>query len=624
MRFFMIYPNQWATGNKPIGIATLAAVLKQAGHQFQLFDFTQFDLSGGVGDRVAGEMSLEFKQVSNPERLPPRPRMSVEEAFQLLIERLDAFRSDIIGLSVLSDDYPLGLQALRHVRRYVKLPTIVGGVHAAVDPEGIMRESCVDMVCVGEGEGAIADLAERFDGGGDLTTIANLWVKTPTGIIRNFVRPLIQDLDTLPYPDWTIYPETAFYKPFNGTVYKYGDFEMSRGCPYTCSYCINVELQQIYKGKGNYHREKSVERVIQEIAWFKQQYGIEFLKFWDETFLLMSPERLEALAEGYSRRVGVPFAIETTASSITPRSAALLKRFGCATASLGLETGNVDLRKGVLDKNIDNTAYEQAYRLLREHGIRGVSFNMIGLPFERREDIFDTIRLNRRLGTEAQSVAIFYPYKGTPMRTFCESRGLLDKDFEFTLLAQPTPDFITYTQGIGSVLKLSDVSREEIVRLRNYFSFYVAAPEWLWPVIDECGKPTPRSRRLSAALSACLYQKKYEPARWSTDADAQASPPAWLEPFFTACDADAELMEGVRSRVLSLWESREVALEQAAAAPRTPVTPLEASGEEFNQGGRLDASRLNEIRKIMRALAQQDVSKLFAPATSSPSVEQDA
>ena len=68
---------------------------------------------------------------------------------------------------------------------------------------------------------------------------------------------------------------------------------MSRGCPYKCSYCINVQLQAIYKPTGkNFHREKSIKRVIEEIKSAREKYDIEFLKFWDETFLFMSNESL--------------------------------------------------------------------------------------------------------------------------------------------------------------------------------------------------------------------------------------------------------------------------------------------------------------------------------------------
>lgn len=490
----------------------------------------------------------------------------------------------------------------------------------------------MDMVCVGEGEGAIADIGQRVDRGEDISSIPNLWVKTPEGVVKNPVRPLIQDLDVLPYPDWEIYPEAAFFKPFDGHVYKYGDVEMSRGCPYTCSYCINVELQEVYRGKGEYHREKSVARVINEILWFKKRYGIEFLRFWDETFLLMSLGRLEALADQYSKKVGIPFAMETTAQSVTPRTVRLLKKFGCASASLGLETGNVDLRKGVLDKNTDNGSYVRAFRLLREHNIRGVSFNMIGLPFERREDVFDTIRLNKILETEAQSVGIFYPYKGTPIRTFCEIKGLLDKDFEFNLLSSPTANFITYTRGIGSALKLGGLSGEDLVRLRNYFSYYVVAPEWLWPLVDECGRSSEFSQKLGQALFECLYQMKFESgARENSQAlkgdkkgsdlteqsddlavNPRSSLPPWLAPFLGMCEQDKEFGRKFLPWLMALWNARgQVSLQESSQSDRREV--CEQSDEEtFNRGGQLPRSRLNEIRKEMRKIAKEDAFVLLS------------
>ena len=642
MRFLMIYPNQWAIGNKPIGIATLSAVLKSRGHHFKLFDFTPFVLGEGRGYEGVGEMSMEFRPVKNPERLPPRRRLPKSEAFQMLVNEIEEFKPDIIGLSALSDDYPLGLQALRHVRaRFSNIPVIVGGLHPTVDPIGVMNESCVDMICIGEGEGTIADLGERFDRREDLSTIPNLWVKTPKGIVQNMVRPLIQDLDSLPYPDWTIYPEVSFYKPFNGYVYKYGDFEMSRGCPYKCSYCINVELQNVYAGKGNYHREKSVKRIIEEICWFKQHYGIEFLKFWDESFLLMSQERLEALTNDYGEKIGLPFAIETTAQSVNPQTAPWLKRFGCATASLGLETGNVDLRRGVLDKNTDNAAYEQAYALLRQYGVRGVSFNMIGLPFERRKDIFESIHLNKHLRTDGQSVSIFYPYKGTPIRKFCEERGFLDEEFEQRLFASTSVDFGTYTRGVGSVLKLCDVNSAELVRLRNFFSWYVFAPYWMWPLIDECGFETELSEKLESPLFLTLQLRRYDELplemHWPREASAGAtqsvSPavtaqvvslrtelPKWVAPLLDACEHEPVLAQHVLPRLQELYVSDEEDVARWTSGNGAARKSEVGEEEQFNRGGRLDAARLAEIRQTMRGLAKEDVhTRLHQPVPVGPS-----
>ena len=118
MKFYMIYSNQFASGNKPIGIASLASVLKSNGHEFKLMDCTQFQISEQKFDNNSvHEVSLEFKPATNPERLCPRKRVSFHELYELIIEDIDAFGPDVIGLTGLTDDYPLGINILRQVRQ---------------------------------------------------------------------------------------------------------------------------------------------------------------------------------------------------------------------------------------------------------------------------------------------------------------------------------------------------------------------------------------------------------------------------------------------------------------------------------------------------------------------------
>lgn len=488
MRFFMLYSNQFATGNKPIGVASLAAMLKGAGHEFQLFDCTRYSVEARnkLDWNLAGAMNLAFKFPINPERLPPRPSVSYRGLVEELLRAIEAFAPDVVGLSALTDDYPLGLGLMREVKQaFPRLPTVAGGIHATVDPQGVIAEDCFDVVCVGEGEYVVLDIAQRIEEGRDFSGVANLWVKSGDGVVeRNPVRDFEHDLDRLPFPDWSIFGETSFYKPFHGTVYKYGDFEMSRGCPYKCSYCINVQLQEIYKfaGPSNYHREKSIGRVIAEIREKRDAHGIEFLKFWDETFLLMSRERLEEFRDRYAREIGLPYVIETTAQSITEFSARVLRETNCKSVSLGLETGSPDIRKGLLHKPTDNRVYVKAFDLLERNDVNKVAFNMIGMPNESEEDVFRTIGINRLVGTHTQSVGIFYPYKGTPIRDMMVQNGWMDDDFELADLKDY--DFNTFTAGNRSVVKFKDMDSRLLNRLWLLFSTYVYWPVALFPLVD--------------------------------------------------------------------------------------------------------------------------------------------
>ncbi len=487
----MIYSNQYATGNKPIGIASLSAILKKNGHDFKLFDCTQFSIirDGEFSDwNKTGEKSLQFMVPENSERLPNREKVTYDQLIDKVIDEIVSYDPNMIGLSALSDDYPLGLRIMEKVKKkFPNIPTIAGGVHATIDPAGVISENCFDMVCVGEGEYVMLDLAERCDQKKDFSKIKNLWIKSKDGTIeKNVVRPYEQNLDNFPHPDWSIYPQTAFYKPYKGKVYKYGDFEMSRGCPYKCSYCINVQLQAIYKKTGeNYHREKSIKRVIEEIKLAVKEHKIEFIKFWDETFLLMSKERLEEFAELYTKEINLPYVIETTSQSITPTTAKLLKKSNCKSVSLGLETGSPDLRNGLLSKPTGNEVYLKAFKLLEDNGIQKVAYNMIGLPYEKQEDIFKTIAMNKLCKTDTQTSGKFYPYKGTPIRRMLIEKGLLKEDKEKELLKGYDLNSLTDYQSVLDFNSIdTDLNAEILNKLSLLFGTYVIWPVKLWPLID--------------------------------------------------------------------------------------------------------------------------------------------
>jgi len=638
----MIYSNQFAVGNKPIGIASLAAMLKREGHEFKLFDCTAYNIEaqGKQDSNVRGDKTLEFKIPSNLERFPKRAEVTFEGLVDDMIQSIDDFQPDIIGLSALTDDYPLGLGLMREVRRVFKdIPTIAGGVHATVDPAGVLSEDCFDMVCVGEGEYVVLDIAKRIEEKKDFANIPNLWVKHANGTIeRNAVRPYEQNLDVFPYPDWSIYSQVAFYKPFEGFIYKYGDFEMSRGCPYKCSYCINVQLQEIYRHTHeNYHREKSIPRVIDEIKSAIENYDIEFLKFWDETFLLMSQERMEEFCDLYTDQIGLPYVIETTSQSITDFSVKILQKTNCKSASLGMETGNSDIRKGLLYKPTDNDVYEKAFGLMGEHGIRKASFNMIGLPNERQEDIFRTIAMNRLVETDTQGVGIFYPYKGTPIRNMLVSQGLLDDNLEVENLKNY--NFNTFTTASGSIVRFKDMDSKLLNKLQLIFASYVVWPVTLWPLIDYIkNNDDAFAGALFENIQRISYIKRFgdlppgdskKPLKGmevghvsfgTSDTEAVSDYMQNQDVDFSGIDFDEDDVLEFAHKLVELWQGdgqiqlmdmlKSIAEGHLLAEFEIPRTKDGLRAWLFETAGE-ENSRLRAIRKELRGMAQ-DNSKMYA------------
>jgi len=287
-------------------------------------------------------------------------------------------------------------------------------------------------------------------------------------------------------PNWKLFDERHFYKPFCGKVYRYGHVEFSRGCPHKCSYCANEKLQELYKGKGKYFRRKSIEHIIEELEYLKSAHNLEIVKFWDEEFLLLSEKELEKLSSGY-KKINLPFLICARLDSVTERKARLLKEMGCVNVSVGIESGSEALRKNVLNRHMSNDQIKRGIAILNKYNIRTSTLNMIGIPFETRKNVFETIELNRTTKAKNSSIMILQPWDGTKIRERAIKFNFLSKDCENYL----------YTE---SYLDMPQLSRHEIKGLAKTFTLYRKVPKCLYPLVRLCEKEGKWRNRLFRLL----------------------------------------------------------------------------------------------------------------------------
>lgn len=461
-----IYPNMNAEGYIQVGLALLSAILKKGGHKTELFDTTFYD-TGGDNDRVIAEKYLQFKKIKNS-KVFEREKVDI---LSELKKKIKNCRPDLIAATCTSNDYGFLKNLLIGIKKDTNIPVILGGPHPTVTPEKTIEEDFVDMICVGEGEYALLELCDSLSNKKDITSIKNLWVKKDGKIFKNSVRPLLHDLDSLPYLDWTIFDEKHHYRPFSGKVYYFGWFEFGRGCPFACNYCINPYLHQMYKG-DKFYRAKSPIRMIEEIKYFKENYPLEFIRFVDETFLAMPIEKIEEFAELYKKEINLPFIMSTRVESINSKTVEILKNMGtCKHVSMGIESGSERIRKDVCNRHMDNKKIVEAFKLLRETGIKTTAFNMIGFPTETRENIFETIEINRDAKPEFSVVSFFYPYEGTPLRKVCLEKGYIKEDSKVVNYAAET------------ILDMPQITQKELKGIRKTFNLYVKSPKILFPII---------------------------------------------------------------------------------------------------------------------------------------------
>jgi anaerobic magnesium-protoporphyrin IX monomethyl ester cyclase len=488
MNVLLIYPNGMnETGYKPIGISMLSAVLKKAGHDVKLFDTTFYDM-GGTSVHSIGAGILNFKNVKFPEEVYEQKKTLKED----LLKLIDDFKPGLIGFSVLSTMISTSKKLATMIKEvYPNIPIIVGGKHATVAPEETISYKDFDLLCVGEGEEALVELANNPE----RTDIKNIWFKKEGEIIRNPVRPLIADLDSLPYPDLSIWDKRQFLKPFRGKVRVGLDYESGRGCVYQCNYCINKYLHELYGMKG-FYRQKSPRRIVDEIKYLHETYGIEFIKFFDEDFLMRSTETVKEISNLYKKEVGIPFAIEINANSTTTEKAMLLKEMNCVSASIGLESGNEAYRETVLNRRVSDKSIIAACKSLKKAGIQTVSFNMLGTPFHTRGLIMESVELNKKAGFNIASAGLFYPYKGSPIRQVCIDYGFINPDDEHEVNTRAE-----------TIMNMWSIKPEELKGLLRTFVMYIKSPKIMYPLIRWSEKDKPINNLWFKILRNIYYFK---------------------------------------------------------------------------------------------------------------------
>lgn len=380
---------------------------------------------------------------------------------------LDSIRNsepDIVAFSCTTGNHLWARDIARSLKETMDILTIVGGPHPTFFPE-LINDAGVDIICRGEGEHALLELADCIDKRKDFTTIKNLWVKKAGKVYKNDLRPLIEDLDTLPFPDRDLYSK---YAPLDKMTLK--KFMTSRGCPYSCSFCFNHALKKIYNDKGRYVRRRSVENVISEIETVKEKCNLKIVRFSDDTFTT-DHKWLFEFAGQYKKRIQIPYTCLIRANEINEHVVKSLSESGCMLVTFGIETGNEKLRKDILKKNIPNSQIINTGRLLKKYHILFGTSNMVGLPTETLDNIFETLDINIKIGTDLPTCAILQPYLGTQILEFAQSGGLIEDNWDVENL---NADVFNKWNTNVSVIK-SDHKRE-MFNIHKLFYFYIKFP----------------------------------------------------------------------------------------------------------------------------------------------------
>ncbi|MDP2906905.1 MAG: radical SAM protein [Nanoarchaeota archaeon] len=309
-------------------------------------------------------------------------------------------------------------QVIRHLKP-LGIPMVWGGIHATLNPEECLYH--VDIVCRGEGEEALLDLAQALKNKERITKIKNLWVKQDGRIYKNDVRHLISDIDKLPFPDYNSESQYVLVdgrlEPFHERHLSYGEHNLSnillavmkcfitahtiRGCPYNCKYCSNHELKAIYKNKGVFVRQRSAKSVAYEISHLKQKFpSLQFVWFTDDDFFARSSKELSSFSRIYREKARLPFMCYVTPPTFSEEKLKLLLQAGLYIIEVGVQTGDQEFNQQVYNRKYKDGIVLNIGKISRKYTppmFPPVYQIMYMNPLEKESNILHTIKLLRSL-----------------------------------------------------------------------------------------------------------------------------------------------------------------------------------------------------------------------------------
>ena len=247
---------------------------------------------------------------------------------------------------------------------------VSGGIHPSSFPEDTLE--ITDYVIAGEGYEPLYEWCLEPD----RTDIRNLWVKTGAGIVSNKIRPAMENIDDLPFPDYG--PEGHYiceneilkpvtYKILKKYMGKYYSVFTSHGCPFECSFCINSTYKKLGQGYDIF-RYHSVDYVIAQIKYcLSLSSDLEYISIPDDGFIFHSETYIEEFCKKYKQEINLPFAVMGIIPSyLTEKKLKLLVEAGMIRSRVGLQSGNRSVlksyrRPGLLSK------FEECHNMLKKY-----------------------------------------------------------------------------------------------------------------------------------------------------------------------------------------------------------------------------------------------------------------
>jgi len=373
-----------------ISIAYLSSIAKESGHETLFLELNKGDRSKRIKDA---------------------------ESF------VDPNNLDIIAYSCTIQGFKQIVDFNNAEKRLTKkrFVSILGGSHATFAPE-TFKKSGMDYYCVGEGEETFKEFLYAISN--------NMSALNIKGIIGEgndvVIRPLIQDLNSLPFPDRDLILKNSYLKNIPKKT-----FYTSRGCPYSCSYCANNHHNRMYKGQ-KIVRRFSVDRIIDEMKHVKSKYRMDFVKIGDDLFALKADLWLTKFCDKYYKEINIPFNCYLRIDSISYDLLYMLKESGCHSVHLSIDSTDYHIREVILKRKSKLNTLEMIKKLkiIHSFGIKTWVNFMLAAPESSLQNDLDTIKVAKKSSITYTSYSMTDPIKGTDLYKYCLNNNYIDRNYK--------------------------------------------------------------------------------------------------------------------------------------------------------------------------------------------------
>lgn len=324
------------------------------------------------------------------------------------VERFTTLRPDLVIVATSTPTIHTDLLMARLAKEKIGAFTVLVDTHVTVFHRELASEPFVDAAVRGEFEVAVSEIARSLEQGADLSAITGVTWKRAGEVVVNPDRPLLKDLDHLPWPDRSLVPADQYIVGLRTQDPCYMVMA-SRGCPFRCTFCLWVPVMF-----NNKVRFRDVEKVVDEIVDLQKRFGAREVFFHDDT-VNVTVRRVEEICNAILRRgVRIGWIANFRADQTTPELFRLMKRAGCTKILLGVESGSQRLLDETIDKEITLKEVEDTIRWAKSAGIRVHCTYSLGAPGETRETMRETLEFIKKTDPDDIQVSLMTPIPGTP------------------------------------------------------------------------------------------------------------------------------------------------------------------------------------------------------------------